>query len=158
MNRTTVPHDPYTVLSMLNAMEEHLNRQNKGNHDNVNSLDAPRIRRISDNASQNKKTFKNLSQRKRAKRHPFAGEVLIVKNNRYLKGRAKNISKSGIFVSASERVFKDHEAVRVIIKPFGSGKTYRLVARIARFSNSPLSESKGYGLRFIYPKNTLRYS
>jgi hypothetical protein len=164
--KLTVDADAATVISMLNAMEEHLNSRNCGAEPGsavvANDKSATKSGSSSGGKSGGHTTqglaAKGKTTGKRALRRRFSGEVLIVKNKRYVKGLAKNISKSGIFVAASQQVFAEGEAVRVHIKPSGSAKTYRLVARVARFQNNLPSASMGYGLRFIYPQRTLKYS
>ena len=68
----------------------------------------------------------------------------MVKNARYLKGRSLNISSTGIFVETYEKVFEEQEMVRLVIKPDGPRKTFKLIARVVRF-NSYLNQPRGYG-------------
>jgi hypothetical protein len=81
-------------------------------------------------------------------RFPFRAKVVLHKNGKYVMGQAQNISKSGIFVSATQQVFNENEVVRLYIKPFGTSKYYKSIARVIRVGDTP---SRGYGLRFIPP-------
>jgi hypothetical protein len=91
-----------------------------------------------------------IPRRTRAPRIAFPGKVLMVKNDRYLKGRSVNISNTGIFVETFEKVFEEQELVRLIIKPDGPRKTFKLIARVVRY-NSYLNQLRGYGLEFVKP-------
>lgn len=81
-------------------------------------------------------------------RFPFRAKVVLHKNGKYVMGQAQNISKSGIFVSASQQIFGENEVVRLYIKPFGTSKYYKSIARVIRLGSTP---TQGYGLRFIPP-------
>ena len=89
-------------------------------------------------------------KRKKERQHPrhaFRAQVLIQKNQRFQKGPALNISKSGIFVETAAKLFEVGEAVRLIIKT-SSGDRYKVVARIARY-NDAAHAARGYGLEFV---------
>ena len=139
MSNTTVKHDPDTVLSMLEEMEKMLEIRKR-----AKALGAPRT-----SAQRAKKpSVSRPAHRSRAKRVGLKAKVLIVKNQRYVKGHSLNISRSGIFVVAQEKIFEEHEAVRVIIRPIGSSRAFKVIARVARFEDR-LGRPRGYGLRFV---------
>jgi hypothetical protein len=90
---------------------------------------------------------KKPARRPSARRLPFHAKVLIHKNDRYVKGRAVNISKSGIFVESLLPIFKKEETVNLSIRS-DSGERYNVIAKVTRFNAGPYGR-KGYGLQFV---------
>ena len=145
---TTVKHDSGTILGMLDEMEKILEVRKR-----ANALGAPTPKPAS---SPQKSKITHAAQRGRAKRVRFDARVLMVKNQRYLKGAVLNISRTGLFVVTHERVFQENEAIRVVIRPKGSSRSYKIVARVVRFE-ARLGCPHGYGLRFVRPKILSRH-
>jgi hypothetical protein len=84
---------------------------------------------------------------KAPQRFTFSAKVILQRHNRHVMGKAHNISKSGIFVRVDRKVFNEDEVLRVFIKPHGTKKYYRSIARVVRSTSEP----SGYGLQFISP-------
>lgn len=81
-----------------------------------------------------------------ARRFSFSAKVVIHKNDRYVKGRAIDISASGMFVCVDRKVFREHEKVRLYIRPQGMRKSFKAIATVVRFQAK--NGHDGYGLRF----------
>lgn len=80
-------------------------------------------------------------------RYPVDGQVLLTKNQKYLRGRVVNISATGMFVACEKAVFNLNENVRVFIKPSNGDRTYQAMAQVVRFNRDPRFKT-GYGLKF----------
>lgn len=89
--------------------------------------------------------------KKAAPRFRFRAKVILHRNDRYIKGRAINISRSGMFIYSDRRIFRENEVVRIAIKPQGMTKYYKALARVVRY-NENTEFLRGYGLQFIAPQ------
>jgi hypothetical protein len=85
------------------------------------------------------------------KRMRFTGKAMLHKNDRYIKGKVLNISKSGVFIEAGRYLFRENERVRLYIKPDGMSKGYKSIAVVSRYNNDP-RYPQGYGLKFVVPQ------
>ncbi len=86
------------------------------------------------------------------KRFRFKANAMLYKNDRYIKGKVLDISKSGVFIEADRTVFKENEKVQLYIKPDGMSKAYKSIATVMRYTNDPRYPS-GYGLKFVVPNS-----
>jgi hypothetical protein len=130
------------ILSMLNLIDEHMDQRNfESAHPGYSSTSS---------TSSNATALHNIgrARTRAASRYPFQGRVIIQKNNRYIKGHATNLSRTGMFVASGTRVFADNERVRVFIKDEQSDKSYNVIAKVVRFNGNPRFP-QGYGLKFV---------
>lgn len=96
------------------------------------------------------KTLFSQKKRRNFKRKDIDARVVVLQNDRYFKGTALNISKSGIFVVTEQRILRDDDVVRLYIKIRESAKIYKILAVVARHSKIPDSPM-GYGFKFMTP-------
>ena len=94
---------------------------------------------------------------RRHQRFWFDAMVMMAAPQHHVKGFVLNISKSGVLVEAGERCFRGGEIVRMVIKPSGLRKYYRVLAKVVRVS-SVGAESYGYALKFVGPRTKSPHS
>lgn len=164
MQQFKSPREQYnSILSMLQLMDDHLqvNRlaetvvsERPRGAEPGSALRAPQGQRPREPRTANA-TGRRAGAVKPATRFRMRGKVVIHKNDRYVKGMVLNISKSGLFVYSDCKIFNENEVVRLSIRPQGSDKYYKAIARVVRF-NENSRYVKGYGLKFIVPKKNTK--
>lgn len=89
----------------------------------------------------------NLSRHLPERRVPLCARITIEINGRSLRGKAYNISPSGIFIFTGQQSMKKGDKVRLHIRPAGSTDCFQAVATVMRFGKHA-RHGLGYGLKF----------
>lgn len=141
----------FDIISMLSLMDGELKAKQKGTNIPKPKTDAvKRIKKLTQPILPKQEISRatGTKQKRRPKRYDFKGKVIIVKNDRYIKGLAVNISKTGIFVHTKLKIFNENETARIHIKPHGMEKTFKAICKVVRFQDDERG-IPGYGLQFI---------
>lgn len=161
LNPLKLSAEDYDILAMLRQMDRHIEAKE---YEAKSSDSAPKSEVLT---KREKKTAKaspatdvaiqQINGRKVVrrimgdKRLKFSGKAMLHKNDRYIKGKVLNISKSGIFIEAGRYLFRENERVRLYIKPEGMSKGYKSIAVVSRYNEDP-RYPRGYGLKFVVPQ------
>ncbi len=146
-----------SIITMLQSMDEFIDAKKTGREATISQGATPGSAIQAPKGQAPRTTNQKRTVRKGpSPRFRMKAKIVIHKNDRYIKGRVVNISKSGLFVCSDRKIFGDNEIVRISIKPLGMSKYYKAIARVVRF-NTDQRYLKGYGLQFINPERVLRY-
>lgn len=90
---------------------------------------------------------KIIERRKNAPRATVGGQIIVHNNSQLIKGKAANISSTGLFIETSEAIFNIGEKIKLTCKVDGLSKPFNAVAMVMRFSVHQ-AYPQGYGMMF----------
>jgi len=156
LNPLMLKPESYDILEMLRVMDRHLEAREFERKFNdlpepatkselPQAAAAPRPPKLATLQLKGRKIIRRVMG---AKRFAFTAKAMLHKNDRYIKGKVINISKSGVFIEADRALFQENETVRLYIRPQGGKKSYKVIATVMRF-NDDARYPRGYGLKFV---------
>lgn len=162
LNPLQMTPEDYDILAMLRLMDRHIEAKEyetkfaapKAGAEPGSALrekskiKVPKTADVETQEINGRKVVRRVMGDKRVR---FTGKAMLHKNDRYIKGKVLNISKSGVFIEAGRYLFRENERVRLYIKPDGMSKGYKSIAIVSRYNNDP-RYPKGYGLKFVVPQ------
>lgn len=145
----TAPTQFHSILAMLQLMDQEMDMRQRERSPRKGAEPAPnKTRHRPKDAAPQAVAPRRGAGKKPAPRFRFNAKVILHRNDRYVKGRALNISRSGIFMASGRKLFQENEVVRIAIKPHGMARYYKAVVRVVRFNGDSRSVP-GYGLQFV---------